>query len=207
MIFHEVCICLRPVTSHRPSIAPPGLHSRSPALGSVRASTLWAVPFLTQASMWYRKHAQLSFLLLTSSTPPSVHWPHATALQLASISSPSPPFMFGSTHKFVAHLLSTPIAITFSHPALIAEFHCYILLSPLHICRPSLLLSISAVISTATRKVQNRGHQIGATMDQGSAGNYNKARGNNSQMEFNPIEKAARNDSCPACKGNKVMIH
>lgn len=44
-------------------------------------------------------------------------------------------------------------------------------------------------------------------MDQGSTGSYNKARGNNSQMEFNPTEKEAKNDSCPACKGNKVMIH
>jgi len=26
-------------------------------------------------------------------------------------------------------------------------------------------------------------------------------------MELNTIEKAARNDSCPTCKGNKVMIH
>lgn len=26
-------------------------------------------------------------------------------------------------------------------------------------------------------------------------------------MEFNPIEKAVRNDACPACKANKFMIH
>jgi len=25
-------------------------------------------------------------------------------------------------------------------------------------------------------------------------------------MEFNPIENAARNDACPACKANKFMI-
>ena len=25
-------------------------------------------------------------------------------------------------------------------------------------------------------------------------------------MEFNPIEKEARNDACPACKANKCMI-
>lgn len=105
------------------------------------------------------------------------------------------------------HLLSAPTAITFPHPALIAEFHRCILLSPLHNLRPSLILSISATIFTATQKFQNRGHQIGATMDQGSAGSYNKARGNSSQMEFNPIEKENRKDSCPTCKGNKVMIH
>ena len=26
-------------------------------------------------------------------------------------------------------------------------------------------------------------------------------------MEFDPIEKAARNDACPACKANKFMIN
>jgi len=178
------------VTGPRFFLALPAQLFRSSAnLWSVRATALctFHIPFFSQASTRSIRRAQLQSLPLTCliGSPPSVPRPHAYALHLAAYLSPSPLFLFDQPRPINSWLIHILLLFDQPLPSIIqrpsqsgSTFVAYYL--PLQNCRPSIILSPSTAISTATQKVQNRGHQIIATRDQGSAGNHSKARGNSS---------------------------